>query len=88
MARSPIGVRLSEETQKRLEALGKARDRTPHYLVRAAVERYLNVEEALEAERRLVLSRWERFEITGEMLDHADVSGWAEDLRKSDDETA
>ena len=67
MSNSTMGLRLSEETRHRLEALGKVRDRTPHYLMKTAVERFLDAEEALEAERRLVKSRWEKYELTGEM---------------------
>ena len=73
-------VRLTEETETRLEALSKARDRSPHYLMKAAIERYLDVEEALEAERQLVLKRWEKFEISGEADSHDDVAAWANRL--------
>ena len=82
MAKSTMGVRLSEDTQSRLEALGKARDRSPHYLMKTAIERFLDSEEALEEERRLVKSRWEKYELTGEALDHADVKAWADGLGK------
>ena len=87
MANSTRGVRLNEETQHRLEALGKARDRTPHYLMKAAVERFLEVEEALEAERQLVKSRWQKFELTGETVDHDDVKAWAASLSASGTES-
>ena len=80
MTNPTIGVRLSEETRHRLEALGKARDRSPHYLMKAAVERYLDVEEALEAERQLIKHRWEKYELTGETIDHNDVKAWAAGL--------
>ena len=80
MANPTIGLRLSDATYRRLKALGKARDRGPHYLMKVAVERYLEIEEALEAERRLVEDRWERFELTGEALEHADVKSWASGL--------
>jgi predicted transcriptional regulator len=80
MANSTIGVRLNEDTRDRLEALGKARDRTPHYLMKTAIERFLEMEEALEAERQLVNSRWQKFELTGETVDHADVKVWAAGL--------
>lgn len=86
MASSTMGVRLNEETKDRLEALGKARDRTPHYLMKAAVERFLEVEEALEAERKIVKSRWEKYELTGETVDHKDVKAWAASVRPSEDE--
>ncbi len=80
MANTTMGVRLSEEIQHRLEVLGKARDRTPHYLMKAAIERFLDIEEALEAERQLVKSRWEKYELTGETVDHEDVEAWAAGL--------
>ncbi len=73
-------VRLTKEMEERLETLGKARDRSPHYLMKTAIERFLDVEEAIEAERQLVASRWEKFEITGEVLDQNEVEAWANDL--------
>ena len=76
-------VRLSEETRIRLEALSKARDRTPHYLMKAAIERYLDAEESLEAERRLVWARWKKFELTGEAVDHEDVKALTSGFRTS-----
>ncbi len=81
MANSTMGVRLSEETRRRLEALGKAGDRSPHYLMKTAVERFPDGEETLEAERRLVKSRWEKYELTGETVDHRDVQTRAADLK-------
>ena len=88
MANSTVGVRLSEETQQRLETLGKSRDRSPHYLMKAAVERFLEVEEALETERQRIKSRWEKFELTGETIDHADVKAWANSLGTTRPESA
>jgi predicted transcriptional regulator len=87
MVNSTMGVRLSEDTQRRLEALGKLRDRTPHYLMKAAVERFLEVEEALEAERQLVKSRWQKYELTGEAVDHEDVKAWATSLSNAGTDT-
>ena len=83
-----MSVRLNEETQHRLEALGKARDRSPHYLMKTAIERFLEIEEALETERQIVISRWEKYELTGETVDHADVKAWAESVRPSGAESA
>jgi len=80
MPNSTVGVRLSDETQQRLERLGQARDRSPHYLMKAAIEQFLDREEALEAERQLVRERWARYELTGETVAHADVRTWAESL--------
>ena len=80
MANPTRGLRLSDDVQHRLEALSKALDRTPHYLMKKAVEQFLDVEEALEAERQLVIARWEKFELTGETVVHSDVKAWASSL--------
>ena len=80
MSNSTVGLRLGEETRHRLEALGRVRERTPHYLMKVAVERFLDVEEALEAERRLVKDRWKKYELTGESIEHTDVQAWADKL--------
>lgn len=81
MASATMGVRLNENPRRRLEALGKTRDRTPHYLTKTAIERFLEVEEALETERQIVNARWEKFELTGEAVDHSDVKAWAASVR-------
>ncbi len=88
MANSTMGVRLSEETQQRLEALGKARDRSPHYLMKNAIERFLETEEALETKRQIVKSRWEKYELTGETIDHREVEAWAASVRPTGAESA
>ena len=80
MPNSTVGVRLSDEIQQRLERLGQTRDRSPHSLMKAAIEQFLHREEALEAERHLVRERWARYELTGETVAHADVWAWAESL--------
>ena len=81
MAAAPKGLRLDSQTQDRLEALGKRRDRSPHYLMKQAVERFLDQEEAVEAERDEMQARWEKFAVTGEALDHDHVKEWAKSLR-------
>ena len=83
MTTTTLDIRLNKETQQRLEQLGRIKDRSSHYLMKAAIERYLDVEEALEAERELTIARWERFELTGETIAHTDVKNWASGLDAS-----
>lgn len=80
MATPPVALRLNEDTQTRLKALGNRRDRSPHYLMKEAVERYLTTEEAAEAERALMKERWGKYELTGEVVDHKMVKSWASSL--------
>lgn len=80
MAQPTIGIRLEEEIQLRLKALGEQRDRSPHYLMKQAILAYLEQEEAVEAEKALMQARWERFELTGETLSQDEMTAWAAGL--------
>lgn len=84
MTNSTVGIRLDDETQERLKSLGKQRDRSPHYLMKEAIEAYLKQEEAVEAEKTLMQERWETFELTGETLSQSDMKAWAASLGKFD----
>jgi len=86
MSKPTVAIRLSEETQDRLKALGERRDRSPHYLMKEAVEKYLSEEEALETELELMQKRWERFELTGETIAHENLKSWAEGLRTTSEQ--
>lgn len=80
MAQPTIGIRLEEDIQARLKALGEQRDRSPHYLMKQAILAYLEQEEAVEAEKALMQARWERFELTGETLSQDEMQAWAAGL--------
>ena len=77
MPSKTVGIRLDENLQKRLKSLGEKRDRSPHYLMKAAIEAYLQEEEAIEAEKSLMQSRWDRFELTGDTISQHDMQAWA-----------
>lgn len=81
MSQSTLAVRLDEQTQARLKALGETRDRSPHYLMKAAIEAYLEQEEAVEAEKARLKARWEAFELTGETISQTDMKAWAQSLK-------
>ena len=85
MTTNTIGVSLDKNTQHRLEALGKIRDRSPDYLMKVAVKRYLDVE---EAERQIAKARLEEYKLTGEAIDQADVEKWAASLGQIKNEPA
>ena len=80
MAKSTLGIRLDDDTQARLKKLGEQRDRSPHYLMKEAIDAYLKREEAVESEKELMVERWKAFELTGETLAHDDVKVWAASL--------
>ncbi|MBW3568761.1 ribbon-helix-helix protein, CopG family [Candidatus Parcubacteria bacterium] len=76
------GIKLDENTQKRLKALAAKRDRSPHWLMRAAIESYLEREEQYEREKSEDMERWEQYQLTGKVLDHETARLWLDSLAK------
>ncbi len=74
------GIKLDDETQKRLKALAIKRDRSPHWLMRTAIETYLNHEEQYELEKSEDLRRWQQYELTNEAVDHSKAAILLEQL--------
>jgi predicted transcriptional regulator len=75
-----LGIRLDDEMRGRLQALGKLRDRSPQWLVRAAVREYLAREEAYEREKQEDQERWTRYLVTGEAVAHDAVTEWLDSV--------
>ncbi len=74
----PIGVKLDEELQVRLKALGKRCERSPHWLMKKAIAEYVERMEAEENERQLLLDRWDNYQETGDAVPHKTVVKWLE----------
>ena len=82
MTTNTTSVRLDKDTRDRLEMLSKIRDKTPNYLMKVAVKHYLDFE---ETELEIVKARLEKYELTGESIDHEDVKNWAKSLGQTKD---
>lgn len=65
-----VGVKLGDDARSRLRVLGEARDRTPHWLMRTAIEEYLEREEAFEKEKLEDMKRWENYQLSGKFISH------------------
>jgi predicted transcriptional regulator len=76
----PVSVKLDPETKAKIEHLAKARDRSPHWMMREAITQYVEREERKEAFRRDTLDAWQEFQETGlhVSLEEADqwLAGW------------
>jgi predicted transcriptional regulator len=71
-------VKLDNATYERLKALGEARRRSPHWLMKEAIRQFLEREEEAEHIRRGTLERWARFEATGETVSNEVADAWLE----------
>ena len=77
-----MGVKLDKKTRDRLKRLGKARQRSPHWLMNAAIEEYLGREEAYVRERREDMQRWEEYRLTGEHVADDAMMEWLGELER------
>jgi len=74
------GIKLDIHTQERLQALAQLRDRSPHYLMKTAIENFLDREEAYEREKQEDQERYERYSLTGEAVSGQKATAWLESL--------
>ncbi len=81
----PKVVKLETSVKKRLEKLGTLKHRSPHWLMREAIMRYLDEEEHHEQLKQETEIRWKEA-ISGKTVSHQAVSEWL-DTWGSDDES-
>jgi len=76
-----VTLKLDASYRHRLKALAATKKRTPHYLMKEAIERYLNVEEAQHAILQSVDDSIAHFEATGLHVTHDEVKAWAKERK-------
>jgi predicted transcriptional regulator len=74
------GIKLDDNTRQRLKALAEIKQRSPHWLMRQAINDYLQREEQFETEKAEDMARWDNYLITGEAIDNKTVKKWLKDL--------
>ena len=78
-------VKLDEETRRRLKALGEQIERSPHWIMKRAIIKYLDAQEEEVRERREDMERWERFVTSGVAVQHGEVVDWLESWGADDE---
>ena len=73
-------IKLDDETSERLKSLAQQRNRSAHWLVRQALERYLSEEERYEREKAEDLAAYEEYLETGNAIDNDEVVAWLSKL--------
>ena len=80
-----VSVKLDEATHQRLKQLADTRSRTPHWLMREAIETYVAREEKLEAFRQDTLKAWEAYRTTGLHVTADEADAWLAQLEQGRD---
>jgi len=73
-----VGVKIDPLMKARLQRLAKARHRTPHWVMREAIEQYVTREEKREALRQDVSQAWQEYEETGLHVTGEEAITWLE----------
>ena len=71
----PVSIKLPIGMKARLQKLGKQKQRTPHWLMKEAIESYLDAEEQLEKLRKKTTARWQEAE-QSLVVDSREVNAW------------
>lgn len=81
----PVAVKLDLDIRERMKRLADARHRTTHWMMREAIQQYVEREEKREALRQDGIRAWSEYQATGlhVTLEEADV--WLANLEAGED---
>lgn len=81
----PTSIKLDDDLKDRIQHLADARQRSPHWLMREAIEQYVKREEQREALRQDALNAWEDYQATGLHATADEVEQWLVSWGKDDE---
>jgi predicted transcriptional regulator len=77
---STTSLKLDRSVKERVQRIASARRRTPHWIMREAVEQYVEREEKREQLRRDALAAWADYQATGLHLTSEEADEWLSKL--------
>ena len=75
-AQTTTSLKLDSATKDRVQRLASARQRTTHWLMREAIEQYVEREEKREQLRQDALAAWEEYQATGLHVTAKEADAW------------
>jgi len=78
-------VKLEEPTRYRLKTLGDTRKRTITWMVKEAIDEYIDREEKKERLKEELMSAWREYQLTGLHLTHEEIGDWVEKIVNGED---
>jgi predicted transcriptional regulator len=73
---STTSLKLDTKTKQRVQRLASARRRSPHWLMREAIEQYVEREEKREQFRQDALAAWTHYQTTGLHVTSEEADAW------------
>jgi len=78
-------LKLEAETKARLQRLADTRRRSTHWLMREAIQQYVEREEAREQLRQDALAAWSDYQTTGLHVTADEADAWLAQLETGED---
>lgn len=88
MPPSTTSLKLDIEIKERIQRLAAALRRSPHWVMREAIEQYVEREEKREQFRQDTLAAWTHYQTTGLHLTAEETDGWLAKLEVGEDAAA
>jgi predicted transcriptional regulator len=85
---STTSLKLDNELKARVQRLAAARRRSPHWIMREAVEQYVGREEQREQLRQDALAAWTHYQTTGLHATAEEADAWMAKLETGQDAEA
>ncbi len=81
----PIAVKLDAGIRERMKRLAETRRRTTHWIMKEAIQQYIEKEEKREKYRQEAIQAWEDYQLTGLHVTFEEADSWLEKLGKGQD---
>ena len=85
MAASTTSLKLDEEMKGRVQRLALVRRRSAHWIMREAIEQYIEREEKREQFRLFALAAWNNYQATGLHVTAGETDAWLAKLEDGED---
>lgn len=85
MSVSTTSVKIDTDTKARMQRLAASRQRSTHWLMREAIEQYVEREEKRESFRQTGLAAWAAYQQTGLHVTAAEADAWLASLEAGKD---
>lgn len=87
-ATKTVSVKLDDEMRDRIKHLAEIRHRTTHWVMREAIQQYVEREEKREAFRQATLAAWEEYQETRISVAADEVTAWLETWGEDNEQPA
>jgi predicted transcriptional regulator len=85
VATHPVAIKIDQITKDRVKRLAESRHRTSHWLMREAIEQYVEREEKREAFRQAGIAAWNAYRANGMHVTSEEADAWLDKLEAGQD---